>query len=161
MEKKKTTKPRLNAQEKAAIEYNRKLKENDYVAPEKLQGKSVFDVLTMDEFFNTMKTCIGEQLQLRQAFLDACEKMKKEGKRVPVSREPIDRVRECGLMDVGEFILEYAKVLNKQSKQPREIRDYVSQLGRKAYVMTVEKMIQESDPEMKKLFDKATKTKKN
>ena len=153
----------LTKQQKALLEYNRRYECGDFVKPEILDGKSVFDVLVMPEFEIIMVDCIKEQTELRKGYLQAIEELKKKGKYVPPTNRPvIDRVQESGLLaDAGTFIVEFANVLSKSSKQPKEIRDYVKQLGMRAYNMTVEKFICEADPKMAKLYKQATEPIKN
>lgn len=128
----------LTPQQKAAIEYNRRINANEFTYPEALRDKSVYDVLIMPEFAAILMAYINEQVETRTNVLETIAELKKQNKRVAENRPTIDRVMGLGLMnDPGDFAVEFAKVLNHQSKHPAEIRLYIHQLGMKAYNATI------------------------
>lgn len=158
----KDMKQELTPQQKAAIEYNRRINANEFTYPEALRDKSVYDVLIMPEFSAILKAYINEQVDTRIKVLETIAKLKEQGKRVAENRPTIDRVIELGLMDDhGNFAVEFAKVLNHQSKYPAEIRLYIKQLGMKAYNATIEKFICDANPDMDELLKQATATNKS
>ena len=155
-------KQELTPQQKAAIEYNRRIGANEFTYPEALRDKSVYDVLIMPEFSAILTTYINEQAETRTKVLDTIAKLKEQGKRVAKNRPTIDRVIDLGLMnDPGDFAVEFARVLNHQSKHPAVIRLYIKQLGMKAYNATIEKFICDVNPDMAELLKQATATNKS
>lgn len=147
----KDMKQELTPQQKAAIEYNRRIGANEFTSPEALRDKSVYDVLIMPEFAAILTAYINEQVETRT-----------KNKRVAENRPTIDRVMDLGLMnDPGDFAVEFAKVLNHQSKHPAKIRLYIHQLGMKAYNATIEKFICDANPDMAELLKQATATNKS
>lgn len=148
-------------QEKAAIEYNRRIRAREFSNPEILTDKSIGDVLIMPEFVAILKAYIAEQIETRKQVLKTIEALKQKGKKVPEKRPTIDRVLDLGLMDAGTFAVEFAKVLNKESKYPVVIRDYIRQLGMKAYNATLEKFICDANPDMAELQKQATSNRKS
>lgn len=156
-------KQELTPQQKASIEYNRRLRNGEYVKPEKLNGKTVFDVLDMPEYTTNLAAYMNEQKMTRDAVLQQRKKIIEAGKfPAPEKRPCIDRVIEMGLMENAEdFTLEYAKVLNGVSEHPQEIREYIRQLGLRAYQLTIEQIICEVNPDMAELVKKSQETTKN
>lgn len=153
-------KQELTEQQKASLEYNRRLKAGEFKCPEALQGKQVLDVLELPEFIATMGAYMNEQKMTREAVLQQRKKIIESGKYpAPEKRPCIDRVIELGLMKNAEdFTVEFAKVLNKQSKHPAEIRAYIMQLGTRAYKLTVEQLISQANPDMAELLKTANPT---
>ena len=150
MKRKKTTK------ENAAQEYARRLRSHDFRYPEILVNKTVADVLMMSDFVEIMTDCINEQKEARMTVLSLVEKAKEQGKKVAENRPTIDRVLELGLLDdTGKFVVEFAKVLNKQSEHKAAIREYIRQLGMLAYGRTIEKIICDANPDLRKLKELA------
>lgn len=140
--------------EDAAKEYSRRISQGEYIRPEVLNTSTVLDVLEMPLYQENIKACIEEQLETRAMVIDLINKAKNSGKYIAENRHTIDSVIEIGLMDSPlDFTVEFAKVLNKESKFPNSIRTYIRQLGMKAYKMTIEELIRESDPEMKELYN--------
>lgn len=138
-------KQELTKQQKAAIEYERRIRMNDFKQPESL----VFDVLIMPEFATELSALINEQVTLRTQVKEAIADIISKGKKVAENRPTIDRVMDLGLMDdAGEFAVEFARVLNHQSKHPANVRLYVQQLGMKAYNSTLDKLICEANPDL-------------
>lgn len=142
----------LTPQQKAAIEYSRRIRAKEFEMPEALRDKTNFDVLTTPEFEAILTNCINEQVETRTKVLETIAELKKKGKKVAEKRPTIDRVIELGLMDIGRFALEFAMILAKKSNQPREIRDYIRQLGMRAYRATINKFICDANPEMAELM---------
>lgn len=158
----KDMKQELTPQQKAAIEYNRRINANEFTYPEALRDKSVYDVLIMPEFSAILTAYINEQVETRTKVLETIAKLKEQGKRVAENRPTIDRVMDLGLMkDPGDFAVEFARVLNHQSKHQAAIRLYIHQLGMKAYNATIEKFICDANPDMAELLKQATATNKS
>lgn len=155
-------KQELTPQEKATIEYNRRIGANEFTYPEALRDKSVYDVLIMPEFLTNLTAYVNEQVETRTKVLETIAELKKQNKRVAENRPTIDRVMDLGLMnDPGDFAVEFAKVLNHQSEHPAGIRLYIGQLGMKAYNATIEKFICDANPDMAELLKQATATNKS
>lgn len=144
--------------EQAQEEYNRRLRNRNFVTPEKLDGKNVYDVLQMPEYYKNLERIVNEQVETRTNALSAINEMRKKGKKIQANRHVIDRIFEMGLFhDIGELIVDIAAVFNKQSSYPVEVRQYLYQLGKLAYDITTESFILEANPDMKQLLDLATK----
>lgn len=147
---------------KAALEYNRRIRERAFTMPESLKDKTIMDVLISPEFETHLTALINEQVETRQQVLRTIAELKKKGKVVAENRPTIDRVIDTGLMDnAGDFAVEFARVLNKVSEYPRDIRDYIEQLGKKAYEKTICQLINDANPDMAELYKTATSTIKN
>lgn len=144
--------------EQAQEEYNRRLRNHDFVTPEKLDGKTVYDVLQMPEYYTNVERIVNEQIETRTNALSTINEMRKKDKKIQARRHVIDRIFEMGLFhDIGEFIVDIAGVFSKQSSYLVEVRQYIYQLGKLAYDITTESFILEVNPEMKQLLDIATK----
>lgn len=156
-------KKQLTEQQKASIEYNRRLANGKFKMPEILKDKKVLDVLDMPEFVANMGAFINEQKMTREAVLQQRQKIIESGKfPAPEKRPCIDRVIELGLLkNADDFTLEFAKVLNGTSEHPAEIRTYIRQLGNRAYQLTVEQFICKENPDMAALVEKSHETTKN
>lgn len=140
-------------QTEAKIEFYKRIREGKFNVPDSLKDKTTMDVIQMDEFYDNMKLFISEQLETRKAVKAANESLMKQGKKIADRNASIiDRVIRDGLLsDTGEFIVEFAKVMLKESEQPRTVREYISQLGNLAYRFTVEKFICDANPDMAEL----------
>lgn len=156
-------KKELTEQEKAAIEYNRRLSMGQFTYPEILKDKQVLDVLDMPEFVANMGAFMNEQKMTREAMLQQRQKIVESGKYpAPEKRPCIDRVIELGLLkNADDFTLEFAKVLTHQSEHTAEIRMYIQQLGMRAYQLTIEQFICKENPDMAALVEKSRETTKN
>lgn len=156
-------KDQLTPQQKATIEYSRRLYKGEYVGPERLDGKTVFDVLDMPEYITNLAAYMNEQKMTRDAVLQQRKKIIEAGKfPAPENRPCIDRVIELGLMEsANDFAFEFAKVLNRTSEHPQEIREYIRQLGMRAYQLTIEQFICDANPDMAELVKKSQETTKN
>lgn len=156
-------KKKLTEQQKASIEYNKRLSKGQFKAPEILKDKQILDVLDMPEFVANMGAFINEQKMTREAVLQQRKKIIESGKfPAPEKRPCIDRVMELGLLkNADDFTLEFAKVLTHQSEYPAEIRLYIQQLGMRAYNLTIEQLICKENPDMAALVEKSRKTTKN
>lgn len=155
-------KQELTPQQKASIEYNRRLNKGEYVKPERLNG-TVFDVLDMPEYITNLAAYMNEQKMTRDAVLQQRKKIIEAGKfPAPENRPCIDRVIELGLMEsANDFAFEFAKVLNRTSEHPRKIREYIWQLGMRAYQLTIEQFICDANPDMAELVKKSQEPTKN
>lgn len=153
----------LTEQQKAQMEYTRRFANKEYKMPEALKDASCFDVLMMPEYVQNIERLIAEQSSSRDAYLEAVKDLEKKGKFVPRENRPvIDRVRELGLLDnTGDFVVEYANVIARKSNFPREVREYIQQLGALAAKLTIHQLVREADPEMSELYRKANETTKN
>lgn len=156
-------KKKLTEQQKASIEYNRRLVMGQFKAPKILKDKQILDVLDMPEFVANMGAFINEQKMTREAVLQQRKKIIESGKfPAPEKRPCIDRVMELGLLkNADDFTLEFAKVLTHQSEYPAEIRLYIQQLGMRAYNLTIEQLICKENPDMAELVEKSRETTKN
>lgn len=152
-------KKKLTEQQKASIEYNRRLVMGQFKVPEILKDKQILDVLDMPEFVANMGAFINEQKMTREAVLQQRKKIIESGKfPAPEKRPCIDRVMELGLFEsVDKFTFEFAKVLSNQSEYPSEIRLYIKQLGMLAYNLTINQFICKENPDMAELFTKFQK----
>lgn len=147
---------------KAALEYNRRIRERAFTTPKSLKDKTIMDVLISPEFEMHLAALINEQMETRKQVLKTIDALKEKGKVVAENRPTIDRVIETGLMyNVGDFAVEFVRVLNKVSEYPRDIRDYIEQLGKRAYEKTTCQFINDANPDMAELYKTATATSKN
>lgn len=151
-----------NPGQQAYAEYKRRIAAHDFKDPEELKGKTLFAVLLMSEFETNMTACIDEQVKAREQVKKAIAEIRKQGKRVADSRTNLDRLIEMGLMaDAGDFAVEFAKVIAKESKLPNKLREYVRELGMRAYNMTIHQFIRKANPDLDDLYKTATATTKN
>lgn len=156
------TKTNSNPAQQAYAEYKRRIAAHDFKDPKKLIGKTFFAVLLMPEFATNLTACIDEQVKTREQVKKAIAEIRKKGKRVADTRTDLDRLIEMGLMvDAGDFAVEFANVIAKESKLPNSLREYVRELGMRAYNMTIHQFIREANPDLDDLYKKATATTKN
>ena len=73
-------KKELPPQQKAAIEYNRRINDKEFTYPEALRDKSVYDVLIMPEFAAILTAYINEQVETRKKVVETIVKLKEQGK---------------------------------------------------------------------------------
>ena len=131
---------KLNKEEQAKIE-----------SCKELQGKTVFDVISMQRFGENLAAYMTAQREDRHAIRQSYEAMKKLGgaKGYKLPAHPIDDLMN---LDVVAFAKEYALVLNKTSKRPFAERRYIEQLGQQAYNLTIAQIVCEEYPELHDYF---------
>lgn len=151
-----------NESRKAYAEYKRRIAAHDFKDPEELKDKTLFAVLLMPEFETNMTACIDEQVKTREQAKKTIAEIRKQGKRVADNRNDLDRLIEMGLMaNVGDFSVEFAKVIAKESQLTNTLREYVHELGMRAYNMTIHQFIRKANPDLDDLYKTATATTKN
>lgn len=152
----------LTPQQKAGIEYDRRIIAREFIEPDTLKDKTRYDVMIMPEFAEELAACMNEQKQTRESVREVIAKMRKDGKKIVEQRPVIDRVIEAGLLDdAGEFAVAFVEVQDGESKHPKAIREYIRELGMKAFNNTIRRFINEANPDMKELYEQATATTKS
>lgn len=101
----------------------------------KVKDMLISDVLVMPVFVEAIKNEINDLLLSR----DAGERnaLSKGGK---LAAHPIDYLRKMGYMAPGQFIIEYANVLNKKSELSSSQRGFILVTGNNVFFKVVEKL---------------------
>lgn len=122
-----------------------------------LQGKTVEELIATDRFRDNLAAYMTAQREDRKAIRASYDAMRKMGgaKGYKLPAHPIDRT--MGL-SVDEFAAEFAAVLAHKSKHPAAVREYIYQLGKQAYNLTVAQYVVEEFPELESVLIPKTKT---
>lgn len=140
-------------QRSAYDEYKTRIAGGKFIVPDKIKDKTIYDCLLMPEFETNLSACIDEQLQSRKLMKETVDAMRAKGKKVVDPRSAIDRAIELGLMaDCGTFTVEFANVIARRSKLPMAIREYVYELGMRAYNMLMHEFIRDANADMAELY---------
>ena len=116
----------------------KKKKEVAAVAEKKVADLQIIDVLKSPEFYANVTL---ETRRIWKSREDARKNLKL-GERLKA--HPIDRIHEGGMLEPGEFIVEYANILNKEKNGlPRAMRDVIETLGNTAFNKTMQKLIED------------------
>lgn len=112
-----------------------------------LQGMSVADIIATARFRDNLAAYMTAQREMRKMAQSSYQAMHKLGgpKKYKLPAHPIDRLME---LTVGEFAQEYAAVISRTSRRPFAERQYIEQLGRQAYSLTVAQYVVEEFPEL-------------
>ena len=116
-------------------------------ACKELQGKSIGDVVAMPLFRDNLAAYWQAQKADREAIQASYKAMRKlstqKGYKLP--SHVIDKLSP---LSVDEFIQAWKEVFNGESDRPRNQREYISQLARQAYNLTVCQIICKEFPEL-------------
>ena len=116
-----------------------------------LQGKTLQDVCEMPMFRDNLAAYLTAQREDRKAVRASYDAMRKMGgaKGYKLPSHPIDRV--IG-MSVEAFAAEFVAIVYRQSRLSAAERQYVFQLGRQAYNLTIIQIVAEEFPEVESEF---------
>lgn len=112
-----------------------------------LQGMTVADLIATARFRDNLAAYMTAQRTDRKAIWESYEAMRKLGgaKGYKLPAHPIDRVID---MTVEQFADEYMAVISKASARPVAERQYIEQLGKQAYNLTVAQYVVDEYPEL-------------
>lgn len=116
-----------------------------------LQGLTVEDVVKSERFRDNLAAYLTAQREDRRAIRSSYAAMRKAGgaKGYKLPAHVIDKFMDCS---VEEFANEYLKVLSKMSPRPMRERQYIGQLGRQAYNLTIIQFVIDEFPETAEEF---------
>lgn len=117
-----------------------------------LQGKSVADVCGYSGFLSNLEAYINAQREERRIALDHAAQFGGGKRHAPA--HPIDKTMEWS---AEQFRDEFVRVLGKTSNQPKAVREYVEQLGKQAYNVTIANIVILEFPELRGYFFKNSK----
>lgn len=112
-----------------------------------LRGMSVEDVIKSDRFRDNLAAYLTAQREDRKAIRSSYAAMRKAGgaKGYKLPAHVIDNFMDCTIED---FVSDYLKVLAKVSPRPMRERQYIQQLGRQAYNLTITQFVIDEFPEL-------------
>lgn len=119
-----------------------------------LQGKTIFDVVSMPRFADNLAAYWTEQKEARKAAIASYKAMHKLGvpKGYKLPAHVIDKLVDLSVEDLA---VEYAKVVAGGSTRNIAERKYIRQIGQQAYNLTMAQCIVEEYPELEpELFPK-------
>ena len=114
-----------------------------------LQGKTVEDLIETPRFRENLAAYMTEQRETRKAARASLKAMEKLNGPMKLSAHPIDRVIN---LTVDQFADEYKRVISRESSRSRAVRQYVEQLGRQAYNLTVAQFVIDEFPELEPIL---------
>lgn len=114
-----------------------------------LQGKTVEDLIETPRFRENLAAYMTEQRETRKAARASLKAMEKLRGPMKLSAHPIDRVIN---LTVDQFADEYKRVISRESSCSRAVRQYVEQLGRQAYNLTVAQFVIDEFPELEPIL---------
>lgn len=108
---------------------------------------TVADLIATARFRDNLAAYMTAQRTDRKAIRESYEAMRKLGgaKGYKLPAHPIDRVID---MTVEQFADEYMAVISKASARPVAERQYIEQLGKQAYNLTVAQYVVDEYPEL-------------
>lgn len=111
-----------------------------------LQGMTVQDVVNLERFRDNLAAYLTAQREDRKAIRASYEAMRKAGgaKGYKLPAHVIDKFMACSVEDFAKAFLD---VLSRQSERPAREREYITQLGKQAYNLTVAQIVVEEFPE--------------
>lgn len=112
-----------------------------------LQEATVEDIVKSERFRDNLAAYLTAQREDRKAIRSSYAAMRKAGgaKGYKLPAHVIDKFMDCS---VEEFANEYLKVLSKMSPRPMRERQYIGQLGRQAYNLTITQFVIDEFPEL-------------
>jgi len=112
-----------------------------------LQGMTVEDVIKSDRFRDNLAAYLTAQREDRKAIRSSYAAMRKAGgaKGYKLPAHVIDNFMDC---TVEDFVADYLEVLSKMSPRPMRERQYIGQLGRQAYNLTITQFVIDEFPEL-------------
>ena len=111
-----------------------------------LQGKTVHEICEMPKFRDNLAAYLTAQREDRKAVRASYDAMRKMGgaKGYKLPSHPIDRVMG---MSVEAFAAEFVAIVYRLSRLSAAERQYVFQLGRQAYNLTIMQIVADEFPE--------------
>ena len=122
-----------------------------------LQGKTIFDIVSMPRFAENLAAYWTEQKETRKTAIASYQAMHKLGspKGYKLPAHVIDKLVDLSVEDLA---VEYAKVVAGGSTRNLAERKYIRQIGQQAYNLTVAQCVVEEFPELQsELLPKKTK----
>lgn len=122
-----------------------------------LQGKTIFDIVTLPRFVENLAAYWTEQKETRKTAIASYQAMHKLGgpKGYKLPAHVIDKLVD---LSVDDLAVEYAKVVAGGSTRNPAERKYIRQIGQQAYNLTVAQYVVEEYPELEpELFPKKSK----
>ncbi len=113
-----------------------------------LQGISIAEVVRGEQFLKNLAAYMAAQREVRKQIRASYAAMKKLGgaKGYKLPSHVIDRVID---MTTEDFAEEYLRVITHKSDKPAAQREYIFQLARQAYNLTVAQIVCDEFPELR------------
>lgn len=112
-----------------------------------LQGKTIFDIVTMPRFLENLASYWTAQKTDREQISNSYRAMRKMGG-VKGFKLPAHCIDDLAKLPVEEMAIEYAKVVAGGSTRNYAERMYIRQLGQQAYNLTMAQYVFEEFPEL-------------
>lgn len=112
-----------------------------------LQGKTIFDVLKMDEYKSNLEAYIRCQKEDREKTIASFMAMKKLNENAKLPAHVIDHFEKW---QTDDYIYEYMRILQSKSGCNHEERRYILQICQQAYNKTIADFVVVEFPELKK-----------
>lgn len=121
-----------------------------------LQGKTVFDIVSMPRFAKNLAAYWTEQKETRKTAIASYQAMHKLGgpKGYKLPAHVIDKLVDLSVEDLS---VEYAKVVAGGSTRNTAERKYIRQIGQQAYNLTMAQIVVEEFPELEEKLLPKTK----
>lgn len=116
-------------------------------ACKELQGKTVGDIVEMPLFRDNLAAYWQAQKADREAIQASYKAMRKLSARKGY-KLPSHVIDKLSPLSVDEFIQEWKEVYSGESDRPKNQREYIKQLARQAYNLTVCQIICKEFPEL-------------
>lgn len=112
-----------------------------------LQGKTIFDIVSMPRFAENLAAYWTEQKEARKTAIASYQAMYKLGgpKGYKLPAHVIDKLVN---LSVDDLAVEYAKVVAGGSTRNPAERKYIRQIGQQAYNLTVAQYVVDEYPEL-------------
>jgi len=107
-----------------------------------LQGKSVIDVMDMQEFQDNLAAYWTQQIKSRK-------EVEKNYKLI-CKRVPAHAIGNLQNLSVSQLMREYVLILDGMSERPSQERLYIKQICKQAYNLTVAQIVCKEFPELEK-----------
>lgn len=114
-----------------------------------LQGKTIFDVVKMDEFATNLEAYIKCQREDREQTRASFKAMKQLNPKAKLPAHVIDHFEKW---ETKDFIYEYMRILQAKSGCGKNERIYILQLCQQAYNKTVADFVVAEFPELRELY---------
>lgn len=114
-----------------------------------LQGKTIFEILKMDEYRSNLEAYIRCQREDREKTIASYEAMKQLNKNAKLPAHVIDHFEKW---QTDDYIYEYMRILTQKSGCSHEERRFLLQICQQAYNKTVADFVVAEFPQFKKYF---------
>lgn len=114
-----------------------------------LQGKTIFDILKMDEYRSNLEAYIRCQREDREKTIASYKAMKQLNENAKLPAHVIDHFEKW---QTDDYIYEYMRILQSKSGCSHEERRYLLQICQQAYNKTVADFVVAEFPQFKKYF---------